>query len=398
MRRFGDDADDRSAEPRTPRGSAEGGARGGFDRNARGRSDGGDRAGFGRNVGDRGDRAGFDRNAGDRGDRGDRAGFDRESRAGAGRGERSSDRGGQRTWQGRPARPSSGSRGAAPRPDRGPRTDRPVDPHVPSDVEYNQLDREVRGRLRTLSKEQAERVGKHLVMVARLIDTDPELAYEHAQAAVRRAGRVDVAHEAAGLAAYRSGRYAEALRELRTVRRLNGSPEHLPVIADAERGLGRPERALAVGNDPDVAQLSGESQVELAMVLSGARLDLGEPEAAVAVLDTAVVRGASGVLAARVAQARAAALTALGRADDAGRELSRFSQEELDIAAGDVEEDDDVLVYDLLDEEDELPEGEDLDGSAEYEPSEDAEPEDGSAPGEAGEPGDDEDDAAEDRS
>ena len=245
--------------------------------------------------------------------------------------------------------------------------DRPVDPHVPADVEFRELDREVRARLRGLSKEQAERVGKHLIMVARLIDDDPEQAYQHAQAAVRRAGRIDVAHEAAGLTAYRSGRYAEALRELRTVRRLNGSPEHLPVIADAERGLGRPERALVVGNDPDVAELSGDGQVELAMVLSGARLDLGEPEAAVALLDAPVVRAATGVLAARVVQARATALTALGRTVDADRELSRFSQDELDAAAGDVEEDDEVFLYDLLDEDegsDELEAAADLDGES----------------------------------
>ena len=240
-------------------------------------------------------------------------------------------------------------------------------------MEFSQLDREVRGRLRTLSKEQAERAGKHLVMVARLIDTDPELAYLHAQAAVRRAGRVDVAHEAAGLAAYRSGRYAEALRELRTVRRLNGSPEHLPVIADAERGLGRPERAIVVGNDPEAGLLSVESQVELAMVISGARLDLGEPEAAVAVLDSAVVRAVRGVLAARVAQARATALAALGRDADAELELSRFTQDELDAAAGDVEEEDDeIVVFDLLDEPDE--EGEQSDESASDE--EGGEPED----------------------
>ena len=208
----------------------------------------------------------------------------------------------------------------------------------------------MRGRLRTLSKEGAERAGKHLVMVARLIDDDPELAYQHAQAAVRRAGRVDVAHEALGLTAYRSGRYAEALRELRTVRRLNGSPEHLPVIADSERGLGRPERALVVAGDPDVALLTADSKVELAMVISGARLDLGEPEAAVAVLETPVVKAAKGLLAARVAQALSTALTAVGRAQDAERQLARFTAAELDAAAGDVE-DDDVYVYDLLDEE-----------------------------------------------
>lgn len=233
-------------------------------------------------------------------------------------------------------------------------------------------------------------------MVGRLIDTDAEEAYRHAQAAVRRAGRVDVAHEALGLAAYRSGRYAEALRELRTVRRLNGSPEHLPVIADAERGLGRPERALAVANDPDVGRLPAESQVELAMVLSGARLDLGEPEAAVAVLDTAVVRAAKGVLAARVAQARAAALTAVGRAADADGELSRFTPEELDAAAGDVDDEDDVYVYDLLDddadddsdEDEDESDDEDSSGADEGEPDDENgalavdTPEDLGAPGE----------------
>ncbi|BDO42505.1 hypothetical protein [Cellulomonas sp. NTE-D12] len=212
------------------------------------------------------------------------------------------------------------------------------------------LDRDVRGRLRTLSKDSAERVGRHLVMVGRLLQSDPELAYEHAQAAVRRGGRVDVVREAAGLAAYRTGRYGEALRELRTVRRLNGSPEHLPVMADCERGLGRPERALVVAQDPQVAELSAEAMVELAMVVSGARLDLDEPEAALAALGTPQVRAATGVLAARAAQARATALDACGRHDEAERELAPYSAEELAEAAGDIDEEDDVVVYDLLDD------------------------------------------------
>ena len=239
--------------------------------------------------------------------------------------------------------------------DQGPTlwAERPVEPDVAADADWHDLDRDVRGRLRTLSKDSAERVGRHLVMVARLIDDDPELAYRHAQAAVRRGGRVDVVREAAGLAAYRSGRYAEALRELRTVRRLNGSPEHLPVMADAERGLGRPERALAVAADPDVERLEPEARVELAMVVSGARLDLGEPDAAVAVLDTAIVRAATGMLAARVAQARSTALAAAGRAKDAQRELAAFSTAELDEAAGGSDDEDDVAVYDLLEESDE---------------------------------------------
>ena len=248
--------------------------------------------------------------------------------------------------------------------------ERVPEPQVPEDVTFSELDRDVRGRLRTLSKDSAERVGRHLVMVGRLLDVDPELAYEHAQAAVRRGGRVDVVREAAGLAAYRTGRYGEALRELRTVRRLNGSPEHLPVMVDCERGLGRPERALVVAQDPGVADLSADAQVELAMVVSGARLDLEEPEAAVAVLATPAVRAATGMLAARVAHARAAALRASGREEDAERELAGYSAEQLAQAAGEVAEEEEVVVYDLLDDAEA---GDGSEGVADLEPGDGSE-------------------------
>lgn len=226
-------------------------------------------------------------------------------------------------------------------------------PEIPEDVVIGQLDRSVRARLRGLTKENAEAVGRHLLMVARLLDVDAELAYLHAQAAVRRGGRVDVVREAAGLAAYRTERYAEALRELRTVRRLNGSSEHLPVMADCERGLGRPERAIALAAEPEADSLPVESRVELAMVVSGARLDLGQHEAAVAVLDTPLARAASGVLAVRVAQARATALEAAGRAADARAELAPYTAEELAEAAGDVDIEDEIVVFDLSEDVDE---------------------------------------------
>ncbi len=225
---------------------------------------------------------------------------------------------------------------------------------------FGDLDRAARAPLRTLSKENANQVGRHLVMVGRLIDVDPELAYEHAQAAVRSGGRVDVVREAAGLAAYRTGRYAEALRELRTVRRLNGSSEHLAIMADCERGLGRPERAIALAQTPEAETLAPEGRVELAIVVSGARLDLQEPEAAVAALGTAQVRAATGALAVRVAVARAAALEAAGRADEASQELARFTSAQLAEAAGEdgADADDEVVVFDLADE-DEMPVDED---------------------------------------
>jgi hypothetical protein len=203
------------------------------------------------------------------------------------------------------------------------------------------LDRAARSRLRTLSKDNAEGVARHLVMAGRLVDEDPELAYQHAQAAVRRAGRVDVVREAAGITAYRTGRYAEALRELRTVRRLNGSDEHLPVMADCERGLGRPERAIALAREDAARQLPDELQVELAIVVSGARLDLHEPEAAVAVLRAPVVQAARGEQRLRVAEALAEALEAAG--DPTGAERLR--------AALPAPAEEDVVVYDLAEDE-----------------------------------------------
>ncbi|WP_203708807.1 hypothetical protein [Cellulomonas marina] len=245
---------------------------------------------------------------------------------------------------------------------------------------FGMLDRDVRGRLRTLTKENADVVGRHLVMVARLLDDDPEAAYAHATAAVVRGGRVDVVREAAGLAAYRTGRWAEALRELRTVRRLNGSSEHLPVMADCERGLGRPERALALAHDEGAAGLDPAGRVELAMVVSGARLDLGEPDAALAALGTPEVRAAGGVLGVRVAQARATALEAAGRAEEAAAELAGFDAAQLAAAGGRVDDDDDLVVWDLADEDDEQ------DGRPAGEPDDE---QDGQP---AGEPDDEQDD------
>ena len=240
-----------------------------------------------------------------------------------------------------------GERGLAPRSGADPK---PVAPEIPEDVLASDLDRAARGRLRTLSKDNADGVARHLVMAGRLIDDDPELAYAHAQAAVRRAGRVDVVREAAALTAYRTGRYAEALRELRTVRRLNGSDEHLALMADCERGLGRPDRALALAQEDSVRDLPAETQVELAIVVSGARLDLGDPGAALAALSVPLTRAATGELAERVLEARVTALEAAGRIDEAAA-LMRT------LPGHDEDEEELVVVFDLEDDAEDVTEG-----------------------------------------
>lgn len=205
---------------------------------------------------------------------------------------------------------------------------------IESDVEPTDLDREARGRLRTLSKDNADRVACHLVMAGRLIDSEPERAYEHAQAAARRAGRVDVVREAVALTAYALGQYAEALRELRTVRRLSGIDAHRAVEADCERGLGRPERALALvaGAPPSLA---GADRVELAIVASGARLDLGEPEAALLALDEVAALGGAQEQD-RMREHRVTVLDALGRHKEAEEVRAALPQLDSEVVFGEI--------------------------------------------------------------
>lgn len=159
------------------------------------------------------------------------------------------------------------------------------DPVIPDDVVPADLDRVARNELKTLSKENAEGVARHLVMAARLIEEDPELAHQHAISAARRAGRIGIVRETLAITAYATGDYALALRELRTYRRISGRDDQLPMMVDSERGMGRPERALELGRSVPRASLPVPVQVELAIAMSGARLDLGHPEAALAELE-----------------------------------------------------------------------------------------------------------------
>jgi tetratricopeptide (TPR) repeat protein len=142
------------------------------------------------------------------------------------------------------------------------------------------LDQDVRRDLRGLPKDLADTVARHLVATGELLDEDPAAALAHARFARHRASRVAVVREACGLAAYHSGEWAEALAELRASRRMGGAP-HVAVMADAERALGRPERALEIARSPESADLPRDEAMELLIVTSGARRDLGEYAAAV---------------------------------------------------------------------------------------------------------------------
>lgn len=192
------------------------------------------------------------------------------------------------------------------------------EPAIPDDIDPSDLDPSVLQDLRVLAKDNADRVAKHMIMAATWMADDPQLALHHARAAKNRAGRVGVVREAAGIAAYHAGEWKEALSELRAARRMSGGPGLLAVMADAERGMGRPEKAIEIGRSPEARELDPESKVELAIVVAGARHDLGQHDSALATLQqmNPSLEG-EGFSHIRLSYAYADALAQVGRTDEA---------------------------------------------------------------------------------
>ncbi|MDR2564985.1 MAG: hypothetical protein LBC97_02800 [Bifidobacteriaceae bacterium] len=165
------------------------------------------------------------------------------------------------------------------------RLEEPDLPTIPDHVSSADLPSWIRAQLRGLGEQNGELVGRHLAMVLEYLEEVPELAYKHARAAADRAGRVGVVREYAGLASYYTGRYAEAVRELRTYQRLSGEKHHTAILADALRGVGKSGDAVELAAGTPRASLDPDEAVELAIVGAGARADMGEFGAARAALD-----------------------------------------------------------------------------------------------------------------
>ncbi len=155
-------------------------------------------------------------------------------------------------------------------------------------------------------------------MVARLIDEDPEGAYGYSRVALRLASRVAAVREAAGFAAYANQKYSEALAEFRAARRMTGNVDLWPVMADCERGLGRPEKTLDMAGAPEVHKLDKAGQVEMRLVAAGARRDMDQLDAAIVTLQSPELASNSvQPWTARLRYAYADALLAAGREGEA---------------------------------------------------------------------------------
>lgn len=204
-------------------------------------------------------------------------------------------------------------------------------PALPDGAEHSALDPEIRRDLGSLPKQLAEQVGAHLVAAGMLLEEDPEKALEHARFARRKAARVAVVREASGLAAYHAGEWSEALAELRAVRRMSGHSGHVAIMADCERALGRPERALELAAETRGQQMPKAEEIELRIVAAGARRDIGQLDAAVVGLqgpdlDAKLHEPWS----ARLFYAYADNLAAAGRTEEAVRWFVNAAQADID--------------------------------------------------------------------
>ncbi|WP_422740671.1 tetratricopeptide repeat protein [Micromonospora sp. WMMD729] len=167
-------------------------------------------------------------------------------------------------------------------------------------------------------------MARHLVATGQLIDEDPAEALAHALAARRLASRIASVREAVGLAAYHAGEWQTAIAELRTYHRMTGLQSHLAVLADCERALGRPERAIDLYRGADQEKLDPAVATELLIVAAGARGDLGQKDAAVAMLQVPdLTSETTAPWTARLRYAYADALLAVGRREEAREWFSR---------------------------------------------------------------------------
>ena len=208
------------------------------------------------------------------------------------------------------SKPRRNSDGTMSFPSQNPYTHRrPGEPKMPKGIEWSMLSTDDRERLRGLSKEHAENIGLHILAAYTLEERDPELALEHAKWVAHQASRIDFARETLAFVAYRQGDYKLALREFRT---------YLPFIADCERGMGEPKKAIETAMSDDAKYLRGESKAEMFLVYAGALGDLELWDKAIEIVHTlGRSKGLAGEYRMRAVQAEQYFLEQAGRSDEA---------------------------------------------------------------------------------
>ena len=156
-------------------------------------------------------------------------------------------------------------------------------------------------------------------------------------------------------------KYDEAVRELRTHRRISGSNDNIALIADAERGRGKPQKAIELFESAGELDLDHATRTELVIVAAGAKSDLGDPKGARALIEAEdFTQKPSGALV-RLMAAYSGVLRLHGETEMADKyeALSRRTAKATGTLFGDEEPDPNLGVeIETVDEVEEIPEEE----------------------------------------
>lgn len=125
------------------------------------------------------------------------------------------------------------------------------------------------------------------------------------------------------------------------------------MIADCERGLGRPQECLDLVRAIDLSKVDPQTKVELLLVAAGARADMGQLDAAIVTLQIPELNILpAGSVRARLQLGYAEFLLAAGRIDEGSRWLVRAAASDVDGTTLAAERADELLGYRFLEDED----------------------------------------------
>lgn len=135
--------------------------------------------------------------------------------------------------------------------------------------------------LRSTPKDRRDPALKHL---SKAVEAYADERYSAALPDLRQAKtlapRSSTVRELLGLSAYHTGNWEEALRELRTFRRISGDLIHMPVEMDCQRALGRDADVTKTWELLQTLDTSATVSHEARVVYASFLLDQGQPREA----------------------------------------------------------------------------------------------------------------------
>jgi tetratricopeptide (TPR) repeat protein len=207
----------------------------------------------------------------------------------------------------------------SPRPSHGRRRSAQATRALPRDV-VHELNR-------TARPGKAHQATARLERAVELLERgDARGAAAEAQKAKEFASRSAAVREVLGMALYGQRRWREALSELQAYRRISGRADQNHLIADAERALGRPERAVPLAEEALAARgVPIDAKAEAVIVAASALADMGRYDQALGLLRRVKTRDeVARPEVIRVWYVLADILEKAGRADEAAREFRKI--------------------------------------------------------------------------